>query len=295
LIDSQPSQVLSQLERVAFGVPSAAVADLCERDGGVILTGVLTNAEVAATNAELDAAMNRIGEGGFSDGAEHFAAFMGQHTKRLAHALKFSPTYRDRLLCNPLMLDYVASVVPGKAGTHSLFASQAIEIFPGETAQELHRDGRGLQATLGLYHCGGTNLMANALLALTDISEEMGATRVVPGSHLWDDYSQIPSQEETVPALLRAGDVLFLTGKTLHGGGANVTHDKSRRVISSAFSVPFFMGEEAWPFALSAEEVADYPSTLQAALGFRSITYRGEEPGFLWRVETRPLQDHLKL
>jgi hypothetical protein len=55
------------------------------------------------------------------------------------------------------------------------------------------------------------------------------------------------------------------------------------------------MGEEAWPFAIPVEEVRTYPTQVQAHLGFRSPSYRGEEPGFLWRVDARPLEEHLKL
>jgi ectoine hydroxylase-related dioxygenase (phytanoyl-CoA dioxygenase family) len=268
------------------------VAAICRRDGGVVLTGALSREEVAAINAELDTVMKRVRPAG---DAEQFAAFMGGHTKRLAHALKFSPTYRDRFICNPSLIEYVASVIPGTPGTHSLFASQAIEIFPGETPQELHRDGQVVQTLLGIHHRDGANLMANAILALTDVTEEIGATRVVPGSHLWDDYTVTPAMEETVPALLGAGDVFFFMGKTLHGGGANVTRDKSRRVISSAFSIPFFMGEESWPFVFSVEEVRQFPPLLQTMLGFRSVSCRGEEPGFLWRVDMQPLENHLGL
>jgi len=41
--------------------------------------------------------------------------------------------------------------------------------------------------------------------------------------------------------------------------------------------------------------VKSYPQRLQAILGFRSISYYGEEPGFLWRVNQRPLEERLGL
>jgi len=290
----RPASATVALTRIAFGSPPEQVAQICERDGGVILTSAITKAEVEAINRELDRAMNGLDEGNFGEDATELAAFMGGHTKRLVHVLKYSPTYRERVLCNPVLLEYVASVVPGKVGTHSLFASHAIEIFPGETAQDLHRDAAGQQRMLGINHPGGVNVMANMLLALTDVTEEMGATRVVPGSHLWEDYSIIPPVSETVPALLDAGDIFFFIGKTLHGGGANVTTNRSRRVVASTYAIPFFMGEEAWPFVLSVDEVRQYPPLLQTALGFRSVSFRGEEPGFLWRAETLPLEEYLK-
>ena len=55
------------------------------------------------------------------------------------------------------------------------------------------------------------------------------------------------------------------------------------------------MGEEAWPFVISLEEARTYPERVQELLGFRSITAMGEKPGFFWRADTKPLEEHLDL
>lgn len=284
------------LARIPFGASAEEVSALVARDGGVILTGALTPSEVDAVNRDLDAVMGPMPQGNFASGEDNYLPdFMGAHTKRLQHCVKYSATYRDRLLASETLADYVAALVPGRPGTHSLFSTQAIEIHPGETAQVLHRDGGGFMERLGLSRPDSTELVINSLLALTDVTEEMGATRVVPGSHLWPDFSQRPDPDASVPALLRAGDLLLFSGKLLHGGGANVTKDRSRRVVASAWSLSFLTPEEAWPFVLSVDEVRTYPRRLQAYLGFHSFTYRDEEPGFLWRVDNKPLEQHLGL
>lgn len=134
--------------------------------------------------------------------------------------------------------------------------------------------------------------MVTTLLALNDITEDMGATRVIPGSQNWQDFSEPPSQAADIPATLGAGDLLLYNGMTLHGGGANHSN-RPRRVIATAFTLPFVMGEEAWPFVLEADEVRTYSKRVQQMVGFRSVSSRGEEPGFLWRVDSRPLEEHL--
>jgi len=286
----------TRLTRVPFGTEVNEVMAIIGRDGGVILTGALTREQVAQVNADLDPYMNRTDQGNFGAGEENYIAdFMGRKTKRLVHCVRYSQTYREQIVGNPKLAEYIAGLIPGAPGNHSLGASHAIEIFPGETAQDLHRDANTMLTLLNMYRPGGPEMLVNTLLALTDITEEMGATRVIPGSHLWSDYEAPASQAQTIPALLSAGDLLLYSGRMLHGGGANVTPDRSRRVISTAFAVAFFMGEEAWPFAIPLDEARTYPKQVQTYLGFRSVSFAGEEPGFLWRVDTKPLEDVLGL
>ena len=47
---------------------------------------------------------------------------------------------------------------------------------------------------------------------------------------------------------MKAGDVLLYSGKTAHGGGANLTTDQYRRGVAFAFNPGFLTGEEAYPF-----------------------------------------------
>ena len=88
--------------------------------------------------------------------------------------------------------------------------------------------------------------------------------------------------------------MFFYDGKTLHSGGANTT-DHTRRLLATSFTLPYVMGEEAWPFVISLEEARTYPERVQELLGFRSITAMGEKPGFFWRADTKPLEEHLDL
>lgn len=293
---SSTSVAARELVRLPADAEDQAIADALARDGGVVLSGMLSRAQVDAINADLDPLFAAMEQGNFGQGENGFVAdFNGHRTKRLQHTLSRSATYRNEFLANPRLAELASIVLPEQHGRIGLFASQCIEIQPGETAQELHRDGGALLDRLGAARPGGVELLANTLLALCDITEDMGATRVIPGSHLWPDYAVKADQSQSIPAVMKAGDILLFSGRVLHGGGANVTRDRTRRLISTAFVPNFFMSEEAWPFALDLEEVRNYPPALQAMIGFRSVCYRGEEPGFLWRVNNNALERHLGL
>src|SRR5690606_35243367 len=68
-------------------------------------------------------------------------------------------------------------------------------------------------------------VVCNTMWALTDFTDENGATRLVPGSHRWPDPD--PRQRyETVPATMRRGSVLVWHGSLWHGGGANRTAER---------------------------------------------------------------------
>jgi hypothetical protein len=283
-----------ELERLPFGTDVAEVARIVARDGGLILTGALTREETAVVNADLDAAFDALPQGNQSTDEEMkiMADFLGYKTKRLPHTLRHSKVWREAFLGSPILADYVAAIVPGRAGTHSYVSSHAIEICPGEKAQMLHRDGSFYDYVD--FSANGPNVSVTTSVAMTDITEEMGATRVIPGSHLWEDFSAPATQEQTSPALLNAGDLLFYNTKLMHGGGANTTKDRFRRIITTGFTIPYFIGEEAWPFAFTWDEVRHYPKQVQAGMGFRSIPFMGEQPGFLWRVNSRPLEETLE-
>lgn len=92
---------------------------------------------------------------------------------------------------------------------------------------------------------------------------------------------------------MSAGDALFFSGKTAHGGGANRTSDEYRRAVSFALNPGFLVGEEAYPFLVDRELARSLPPRVQSLIGFRS-QYPTGSPG-LWQVDYSELADYLDL
>jgi ectoine hydroxylase-related dioxygenase (phytanoyl-CoA dioxygenase family) len=85
--------------------------------------------------------------------------------------------------------------------------------------QPLHADSGAIADELGYSVC-------NSVWMLDDFTAENGATRMVPGSHLWRTLPRPgffePHPEEQL-VLGRAGDVVVMNAHMWHGGTANRT------------------------------------------------------------------------
>jgi len=280
------------LTTLPFGAPTDQVLEIFHRDGGLVLEGALTADEVAAVNADLDAALEALHTGTIKDDPMA-QAFWGRKTKRLTNVVTFSPTWRNRLIDRDETYDYVKAVFAGVSDAFWLQSSQAIEIQPGEQVQPLHRD-MGNYPVFFQFGPGGPEVACNMILALVHSTEAAGATRIIPGSHRWD-FERETTQEMTIPAELKPGSVLFYGGKVVHGGGANVTSDIKRRVIASAFNPSFLVPEEAYPFVVPMEEARKMSPRLQQMIGFRSFHQREPHGGSLWQHNYEELALHLGL
>jgi ectoine hydroxylase-related dioxygenase (phytanoyl-CoA dioxygenase family) len=224
---------------------------------------------------------------------EYLKTFFGHRTKRMTNLVAISATYRERYVDNDILHDYVSALLNESCDSYWLSASQLIEIHPGEIAQPLHRD-MGNFPIFRQYGPGGPEVIINSLLALTDSTEESGATRVIPGSHKWD-FDREFTPEMTVAATMRAGSALLFSGKLVHGGGANVTDDFRRRLVTTPFNPGYLVPEEAYPFAISLEEARTMSPRVQQLIGFRSFHQPRMQGGSLWQHNFIELSDHLGL
>ncbi|MFF7440179.1 phytanoyl-CoA dioxygenase family protein [Streptomyces sp. NPDC008122] len=279
------------LTSVANDTSVEEILKIVARDGGVIIKNFLTQDQIDRFNAEIDAPLQSLSPGSTHEN-EIVAAFHGHNTKRLTNLVTHSATFRGEIIEHPLVHEISDSVFLEESGTYWMTTAQVIEIGPNSPAQLLHRDLENWFPFIGLGP-GGPEVSINFLVALTDFTEENGATRVIPGSNNWSDFEDRGTPEQTIPAEMSAGDALFISGKVVHGGGANQTSDFYRRAVAFTFNAGYLTGEEAYPFLVDKELAKTLSPRVQRILGFRS-QYPTGSPG-LWQVNYADLGDYLNL
>lgn len=264
---------------------------IVKEDGGVVIQQFLSADQLSRFNAELDPQLKRTNAGSMHSD-EFISTFHGSNTKRLTNLVTHSETFREEILDDNKVHNIAEEVFTQEAGSYWMTTAQVIEIGPGNKAQPLHRD---LENDIPFVGIGpsGPEVAINFLIALTDFTEENGATRVIPGSNHWPDFNDRGKPEMTIPAEMKAGDCLFISGKVVHGGGANQTFDEYRRAVAFTFQPSYLTPEEAYPFLVNIELVKKMSARSQRMIGFRSQYPKGS-PG-LWQVDYKEIADHLGL
>lgn len=267
-------------------------------DGCAILEGVISQDQVKALNDEVDPYLRDTLPGGPAGNTT--PVFYGVNTKRIEMVPTRSRTFREQVLDLELLYKICDAIFLKETGTYWLGLAQVIEIGPGTEAQPLHRDIQSNPAIMQLGPSGPETLL-NFFIALTEFTDENGATRIAPGSHKAGDgagFSTWQASEGsdsggnmTVPAVMKAGDVALYSGRTLHGGGANRTKDNYRRGIAMPIQSSFLTPVEAFPLTLGIELARNLPKRVQSILGFRTQYPIGSTG--IWRAQAGELAEHL--
>ncbi len=108
--------------------------------------------------------------------------------------------------------------------------------------------------------------------AVTDFTEEMGATRVVVGSHLWEEDPSDVDPALSAGAVMSKGSVLVYVGSIFHGGGANTT-DVHRIGVNIGYSLGWLRQEENQYLACPPEIARTLPEGLLRLMGYQRGSY----------------------
>jgi ectoine hydroxylase-related dioxygenase (phytanoyl-CoA dioxygenase family) len=185
-------------------------------------------------------------------------SFEGHRTIRIYNLLAHQAVFAEV----PVQPD-VLSIVEGVLDDGALVSSlSSISIDPGEAAQPLHADD-----TLMGIDRPHAPLVCNSMWALTDFTEENGATRVVPGSHRWPKRPVYGATYPSVPAEMTKGSVLIWNGSLWHGGGAN--RSAARRVgVAMNYCAGFIRQQENQQLGIPLERIREFSPRLQQLIGF---------------------------
>ena len=189
--------------------------------------------------------------------------FLGYNTVRLNGLVSKASNYLD-LMLDERLLGVMDQLLAPSCGQYLLNSSEIIEIHGGETAQELHVDD---MIWPGHFWMPGRMLQCNTMVAGTEFTASNGATRVVPGSQLWDDPQREPTPGEIASAEMSAGSIVFIGGKTIHGGGTN-TSGEARRAIVTSFVLGWLRTQENHFLHTTVEQAKSWPARARQLLGY---------------------------
>lgn len=218
-------------------------------DGYVILRDVLTRAEreeLLAALAPFEAA-RPLGRNDFE----------GERTTRVySLAAKGEPF--QRLAEHPRIVELLDRLL---LPNWLLSTLQSIRLQPGESPQPWHADDMFYPIPRPR-----TQLAVSTIWALTDFTEENGATEIIPGSHRWT-ADQFDEAAPRVAAVMPAGSVVVFDGALWHRGGANRS-TATRLALSPQYCQPWLRPQESQLLIVPPEQAAACTPRMRAMLGY---------------------------
>ncbi len=184
--------------------------------------------------------------------------FEGTHTLRIYNLLAYGTRF-EAIPVDPSVLPVVEGVLDPGCLISSL---SSITILPGERAQPIHADDQLIP--LAKPHIP---TVCNTMWALTDFTEANGATRIIPGTHLFDHSPDLFTAYDSIPAEMPRGSVLVWHGSLWHGGGANTT-DAPRVGVAMNYCAGFIRQQENQQLGLPRETVAAFSPRLRQLVGY---------------------------
>ncbi len=260
------------------------------QSGVAIIEELIESAIIDELAATLDVQLDRQEPGG--------GDFFGQRKRSVSAIFARGPEFSEHLLLNECLLEVADGIllpsfpmaVNAFAGDRAepafddlfqkhdplvgpnchhyrLNATVAMQVCRGGSNQPLHRDE---WRYLPYVHRDpmGPEFTVAFMVALTDFTENNGATRYVPGSNRWPEDRK-PREEEVVQAVMKKGSVAVWLGSVYHGLGINHT-DVPRTGIIFSHGVDYMTQEENQFMAVPPDIAFKLPKRAQQLLGYRS-------------------------
>ncbi|KAF4313638.1 hypothetical protein GTA08_BOTSDO01306 [Botryosphaeria dothidea] len=254
--------------------PLEEILGVIERDGGVILTNLVSPEELAAIDADVETHRKdtRSTEGGA-------LSIIPKETLAVPGLVGKSPTIA-KICESPVLENLRTSILEER---FSVFREDYVEentIDPllsisitfhvgyGAPRQRLHRDDN----VHGIRHDGKFDLRKASqfacLIAGSRTTRQNGATMFIPGSHKWDDSRQ-PQLNEICFAEMEPGSALIFLASCYHGGGHNSVPDEVRKIHGLFFIRGNLRTEENQFLAVPRSKVLTMSDKMLSLLGYK--------------------------
>ncbi|NNC73317.1 MAG: phytanoyl-CoA dioxygenase family protein [Sphingomonadaceae bacterium] len=163
-----------------------------------------------------------------------------------------------------------------------LSACLAINLHPGETVQPWHFDDNHLRVPRPRPSFG-----VSTFWAIDPMTEDNGATEILPGSHLWEtnsieganraaDFANIKIRDvdddpaprgDAIKAVMPAGSLMVTKGTLWHRGGANRS-DKPRLIVTPQYCPGWARQLENMAMTMTVEQAAALPERARELIGY---------------------------
>ncbi len=226
--------------------------DRIERDGYTIIEDAIEPELVDELSAALARLEHELDVGPATND------FEGSQTLRVYNLLVHGEVWQ-RVPVHESVLPIVDGVLDPGCLISSL---SSINIGPGETPQPIHADD--MLMPIPKPH---PPTVCNSMWALTDFTEENGATRIIPGTHVADTSPNYGQHYDSIPAEMPRGGVLIWHGSLWHGGGANQTGER-RIGIAMNYCAGYIRQQENQQLGIPPALVRTFSPRLQELVGY---------------------------
>jgi len=249
---------MPSLQTLPATASTSEILEIISRDGALILENVLKPTEIKQFRRELDPYMQATESG--RDG------FTGRQTTRTGSLVARSEKAREMVM-NETVVSAANAFLSPFCQRIQLHVTQIIRLKPGQGKQMIHRD----RWAWGKYMQNDMEPQFNTIWAISDFTEENGATQVVPGSLGWPDDRRA-EPEEICQAVMSAGSVLLYTGGVFHGGGENRS-DTDRIGANLTYTLGWLRQEENQYLSCPPEVAREFSPEMQDMLGYTMGQY----------------------
>lgn len=242
-----------------------------EDKGYVIFEGIMPAGEIEAVRNALTPHFTKSGRNDFE----------GFKSNRVYALLSKAPEVFGPMAAHPLALAFAER----ELGSSCLLSAMlAINLHSGESVQDWHIDDNHITIPMPRPSYG-----VSTFWAIDPMTEENGATEIIPGSHKWtqaqfDEVGGVdregimdPSgrdmnidpkpRTDAIKATMPAGSFMVAKGTLMHRGGANKS-DKPRLIVTPQYCPGWARQLESMILTMSREQAAALPKRVQELVGY---------------------------